>query len=65
MKIWLHSQSTWRCGQAMAGIVERLERYLQREAVMPSFHSVVGCTALTSLTRLAVSMRSAADQKAR
>jgi hypothetical protein len=49
----------------MAGIVERLERYLQREAVMPSFHSVVGCTALTSLTRLAVSMRSAADQKAR
>lgn len=53
------------CLQAMAGLVARLERYLQREAVMPSFQSVVGCAALASLTRLAVSMRTLPEQKSR
>ncbi|CAL8462796.1 g2329 [Coccomyxa elongata] len=57
----LHLQSP----EAMAGIVARLERFLQREAVMPSFHNVVGTTALSSLTRLATSMRSSPEQKAR
>ncbi len=53
------------CAQAMAGIVVRLERFLQREAIMPSFHNVVGTTALSSLTRLATSMQSSPEQKAR
>ncbi len=39
--------------------------FLQREAVMPSFHNVVGTTALSSLRRLATSMRSSPEQKAR
>lgn len=42
--------------QLVSAVGVQLERFLQREAVMPSFRSVIGASSLTSLTRLAGSL---------
>ena len=34
-------------------VLEQLERFLQREQVLPSFQNLVGCICIASLARLA------------
>jgi hypothetical protein len=51
--------------QLLAAVVAQLERYLQREAVMPSFRAVVGCAALSALARLAACLHGPPVQRGR
>ena len=43
--------------QLVAAVLAQLERFLQREAVMPSFRCVVGAAALGALARLTAHLR--------
>lgn len=51
--------------QTLEAVVRQLERYLQREAVMPSFRNVIGSAALAALTRLTLSMHGPSDRRDR